>query len=218
MKTYFQNGKTEEIPYFLEGSADFYIQEIQGNVPDKYVYPGDNLKYELDDELVSLYDKFRDLFFPDTAAYYAELNFMPVFVQEAGQSSECRWSVELFNRVLQEEKIKELPNIYKHLYLVDCQFLVGTIQNLLSGMEAAFINYYTQISGIGNDIMPTSRDTTMYQMSQTVGSISALLENYFVKAYSILDMLCKISYEFQFFQKDFSACNNIRHIFQSINA
>ena len=210
MKTFFQNGTVKDIPRFLEGSTEFYIQELQGNPPDKYIYPGDKLKYELDAELVSLYDKFRDLFFDDITAYYAELNIMPIFVQEAGQSSECGWTAELFNKVLQEEKIRKIPNIYKHLYLVDCQFLVGTIQNLLSGMEAVFISYYKQINEIGNDVEPPSADATIYQMSPAVESISALLENYFIKAYSILDILSKIAYEFQFSQKDFSSYKKLR--------
>lgn len=65
MKIYFQNGIAKDIPYFLEDSTEFYIQELQGNSPEKYTYPGDKLKYELDSVLVSLYDKFRDLFFDD---------------------------------------------------------------------------------------------------------------------------------------------------------
>lgn len=210
MKTYFQNGIAKDIPYFLEDSTEFYIQELQGNFPEKYIYPGDKLKYELDSVLVSLYDKFRDLFFDDTTAYYGELSLMPLFVQDAGQNSECSWTVEFFNKVMQEEKIKEIPNIYKHLYLVDCQFLIGTIQNLLSGMEAAFVSYYTQISEIGNDLKPSSEDVTMYQISQAVTSVSTSLENYFIKAYSILDMLCKIAYEFQFLQKDFSSYKKLK--------
>lgn len=210
MKTYFQNGTAKDIPHFLEDGTGFYIQELQGNFTEKYIYPGDELKYELDSELVSLYDKFRNLFFNDTMTYYAELNFMPIFVQEAGQSSECGWTGELFNKVIQEEKVREISNIYKHLYLVDCQFLVGTIQNLLSGMETAFASYYIRINEIGNDMQPSSEDVTMHQMSQAVGSISALLENYFIKAYSILDMLCKIAYEFQFFQKDFSSYKKLK--------
>lgn len=210
MKTYFQNGTSEDIPHFLEEGTGFHIQELRGNSSEKYTYPGDKLKYELDSELVSLYDKFRVLFFDDTTVYYDELNLIPLFVQNAGQSSECGWTVEFFNKVMQEEKVKVIKNIYKHLYLVDCQFLIGTIQNLLSGMEASFISYFTQISEIGNDMEPPSEDITMYQISQAVGSVSALLENYFIKAYSILDMLCKIAYEFQFLQKDFSSYKKLK--------
>lgn len=39
---------------------------------------------------------------------------------------------------IQDEDYCAKPNFFKHLYLVDCQFLVGTIQNLLCGMEDSF--------------------------------------------------------------------------------
>ena len=45
MKTFFQNGTVKDIPRFLEGSIESYIQELQSNPPDKYIYPGDKLKY-----------------------------------------------------------------------------------------------------------------------------------------------------------------------------
>ena len=77
---------------------------------------------------------------------------MPIFVQEAGQDSECGLTSELFSEWIQKDKYKNLPNFYKHLYLVDCQFLVGTIQNLLCGMEDSFIRYYSLISSVGNNL------------------------------------------------------------------
>lgn len=43
---------------------------------------------------------------------------------------------------------QKIPNLYKHLYLVDCQFLVGTIQNLLCSMEDAFIRYYIMLTNL----------------------------------------------------------------------
>lgn len=70
MKTFFESGIMKEVPYFINGSGTFYIQELKDADFDKYVYSGDSIKYELDTELVSLYDKFRDLFFEDTDAYY----------------------------------------------------------------------------------------------------------------------------------------------------
>ena len=75
MKTYFQNGTVEDIPYFREDNKKRSIQELDGASPDKYVYAGDNLKFDLDIVLVYLYDKFRDLYFPDTEKYYAEVIF-----------------------------------------------------------------------------------------------------------------------------------------------
>lgn len=210
MKTYFENGTLQEVPCFLDKSDMFYIQELEGDHSDKYVYPGDSIKYDLDTELVSLYDRFRDAFFEDTNEYYRELRQLPIFVQEAGQDSECSLTAEVFRDWIQREEFTKTPNFYRHLYLVDCQFLIGTIQNLLSGMEDSFVNYYTRIANIGNGISPSAPDATMYEMSMPVRCISSLLESYFVKAYSILDMLCKIGHELQFTEKEFTSYKKIK--------
>lgn len=210
MKTYFSNGTCKEIEYFLEDTcSEFYIQDLGDEYSDRYVYPNDSLKYSLDNELVSLYDKFRDLVFSDTDEYYRELNSLPIWVQGAGQDSDCDATAELFSKWIQEDSEK-IPNLYRHLYLVDCQFLVGTIQNLLTGMEDAFINYFKQISNVGKGLEPSKKETTIFEMSWDSRRLAALLENYFIKAYSILDMLCKIGYEFQNPQTDFTSYKKIK--------
>lgn len=210
MKIFFENGTLQDVAYFLDENDTFYVQELEDDCPDKYVYPGDSIKYELDTELVSLYDKFRDVFFRDTDKYYRELDRLPCFVQTAGQDSECSLTAEIFSEWLCRDEFIAMPNFYRHLYLVDCQFLIGTIQNLLSGMENSFINYYTQIIKIGNHVAPSVPDATMYEMSQSVRCISSQLENYFIKAYSILDMLCKIGHELQFPEEDFASYKKIK--------
>ena len=53
MKTFFESGIMKEVPYFINGSGTFYIQELKDADFDKYVYSGDSIKYELDTELVS---------------------------------------------------------------------------------------------------------------------------------------------------------------------
>lgn len=77
-------------------------------------------------------------------------------------------------------------------------------------MEDSFINYYARIVNIGNHIFPSASDATMYEMSQQVRCISSLLESYFIKAYSILDMLCKIGHELQFPEKEFTSYKKIK--------
>lgn len=95
----------------------------------------------------------------------------------------------------------QIPNLYKHLYLVDCQFLVGTVQNLLCAMEDAFINYYKIISNfkIGeHDKDLTDSNGTIVVLSPEATRASSCIETYFTKAYSILDIMCKICYEIQY--------------------
>lgn len=100
-----------------------------------------------------------------------------------------------------------IPNLYKHLYLVDCQFLVGTVQNLLCAMENAFINYYRAIVDFEMELRYTdltNPNGTIMAVSGNATRVAAIIETYFTKAYSILDIICKICYEIQFIQKDFT--------------
>lgn len=207
---YYSNGTKYDIDDVLEVTTDFFIKDLGEGHPDRFIYPRDSIKNELDYELVTLYDKLRDIFFDDIDEYYKELYYMPIFVQDAGQSSDCGLTADLFSKWIQDTKYRGMPNFNKHLYLVDCQFLVGTIQNLLSGMEDAFVNYFIRISNINTANVVDIPNTTIYEMSQNVNGISAGLENYFIKSYSILDMLCKISFEIQNPQKDFSKYINMR--------
>ena len=45
---------------------------------------------------------------------------------------------------------------------------------------------------------------TIRVLSGNATRVAAIIETYFTKAYSILDIICKICYEIQFIQKDFS--------------
>ena len=128
MKTYFSIGLSKDIPYFLDENTEFGIQEMAGRQGiDHFIYPGDSIKHVLDTALVELYDVFRDLIFDDVDVYYREIESMPVWVQQAGQDSDCAVSAERFSKWISDS---DIPQLYRHLYLVDCQFLVGTVQNL----------------------------------------------------------------------------------------
>lgn len=110
MKTYFCNGIVKEVPYIVENSAEFQIQEMMGGeLINRFFYPGDAINYTLDEKLVSLYDTFRDMVFDDANQYYSEVNILPIWVQEAGQNSDCSVSAELFGEWISKNSI---PNLY----------------------------------------------------------------------------------------------------------
>ena len=204
MKTYFQCGTIADVPYFIDETSEFQIQELEKESLNTYVYPRDSIKYSLDGELCALYDTFRDVVFEDRNKYYQELEMLPVWVKDAGQSSDCNVSVDEFNEWVHDS---DIPNLNKHLYLVDCQFFVGTIQNLLCAMEDAFIRYYITISISDREEMYEGlidSNGTIFELSQSSTSAAAMIETYFTKAYSILDIICKICYELEFRQEDFS--------------
>lgn len=196
MKTYYKNGIMQDTDVYLNFIDDFCIQEIPDTI-EKYSYKGDSIRNELDNELVVLYDKLRDLLFPDTDKYYEQIDSAPIFVQEAGYNSDCALSSEQLLELIDVFK-DNIPDLYKHLYLVDIQFLISTIQNLLDSMNYAFTNYYVQISDIEvTEGLKRSDNTVLMLNSYEARCICSLVETYFTKAYSILDMLTKIEYEFE---------------------
>ncbi len=197
MKTYFQCGITKDINLFPDYIEHFCIQEMPKPSIESYIYTGDSIRFELDSELAILYDKFRDLLFENVDEYYSELDKLPIFVQEAGFDSDCKLDSESFLELVEEYQT-EIANFYKHLYLVDIQFLVATVQNLLDGMDYSLINYFVQICNVDvNDYATDQKDTVVMLHSQEARYLSSLLESYFTKAYSILDILTKIVYEFE---------------------
>lgn len=203
MQIYLKKGIVIDTDHFNIQYGDFYIQATRDYCTEKYVYPGDSIKYKLDSELVSLYDTLRDAFFESTEEYYHELDLTPIFVQAAGQDSDCALTADEFAQCIQESSFTQLPNCYRHLYLVDCQFLVGSIQNLLVSMEDIFCDFYVRITTLGKSISPSKPNVVMMESSSNVISLVSLLETYFVKAYSILDRFCKIAYELEYPMADF---------------
>lgn len=197
MKTYFQNGTSADIECFPDYVEKFCVQKMSEPSVEKYIYTRDSIKYDLDSELAILYDKLRDLLFENVDEYYSELDKLPIFVQEAGFDSDCKLDSKSFLELVEEYQA-ETSNFYKHLYLVDIQFLVATVQNLLDGMDYSLINYFVQICNIDvNDYATDQKDTVVMLHSQEARYLSSLLESYFTKAYSILDILTKIVYEFE---------------------
>lgn len=212
MKTYLGNGMVNEYPSFIDdASVGFFIQESEDAYgTHEYIYPDDSSKYELGNQLVDLYDLFRDSLFKDTDQYYREVATLPIWVQQAGQDSDCAISSDKFSEWMQKANIL---NLYKHLYLIDCQFLIGTVQNLLIAIEDAFVNYYKTISGFKIDEHYkelTDCNGTLMLSSSDATRASAYIETYFTKAYSVLDIMCKICYEMQYRRTDFETYEKLK--------
>ena len=200
-----------DISYILTEDEEFGIQELEdGRGSDKFFYQGDSIKYALDNALVDLYDLFRDHLFADTDLYYAEMSYLPMWVQDAGQNSDIAISSEMFSQWVEESS---LPSLFRHLYLVDCQFLVGTIQNLLCAMESAFINYYKSIASVallGGYKELTNPNGTIMIMGEQATQVANAVETYFTKAYSILDITCKICYELQYLRTEHDSYKKLK--------
>ncbi|PWM73364.1 MAG: hypothetical protein DBX59_05225 [Bacillota bacterium] len=193
---YLKNG-TISVEPINEDNADFFIVNYEINGERKFFYKNDEILLNIDCELVSLYDKFRDIYFPDTEGYYKQLNSIPIFVQEAGQNSDCAIDTNLFNKLIGKFFNIFGNDLYRHLYLVDCQYIIGTIQNHLCEMNDLFIRFYVDICETTILCNDRFTDKTFHLTSLESRLLSATVESYFIKAYSILDLLTKIIYEIE---------------------
>lgn len=95
-------------------------------------------------ELVDIYDKFRDLYFQDVNLYYNEISMMPSALYMGGLSSEVPIDKNEFLE-LKNNFSPIVPNLEKHIYVDDCQYLVSTVQNLIQSIEYCFVQYFIQI-------------------------------------------------------------------------
>ena len=202
---YLKNGiSINELSFIQKHDDMFYIESVDKNQEKRYSFDGDSLLEEIDLQLVSLYDRFRDLFFIDKNQYYFEYSILPNFICNAGYDSDCALTkTDLIELLKNDDLFLNIENRFKHLYFNDCCFLIRTIQNLMMNLQNDFINYYVELPNVGEYSKTFNRDGVFFEVSNITTNISNLVDNYFIRAYSILDLFCKIATEIEFPEKEF---------------
>ena len=201
MKTLLTNGTIQDIDHYLEENDDcFGLQEA---LPNNYIYNGSGIRYDIDSELVKLYTKFQDLLFPDSGYYDMTSSAMPLALYEAGYNSNYCFSKDGLQKLI-DKIAPSSPVIYRHLYLADCQFLISTIQNLEIGLDYSFVNFFIKLCNLNTEVHFYEGDGVLSFASYDAICLASLLESYYTKAYSMLDMLTKIVYELERLPEDIS--------------
>ena len=201
MKTLLTNGTIQEIDHYLEENDDcFGLQEV---LPNNYIYNGSGIRYDIDSELVKLHSKFQDLLFPDSEYYDTTSYSMPIALYEAGYNSYYCFSKDGLQKLI-DKIAPSSPTIYRHLYLADCQFLLSTIQNLAIGLDYSFVSFFIKLCNLNVETSYYEEDDVLSCSSYDSICLASLLESYYTKAYSVLDMLTKVVYELEHFPKNIS--------------
>ena len=169
-------------------------------------YPGDSIITDIDNLAADLHQRFVQKIFANIDEYYRQKSQMPIFVYESGCNSEDVLSKDQFAELIEEYKTKK--DLYKHLYLVDCQSMVSSFQSLVIGLNWDFINIYQQMEKIQNDFLKKSG--VFILMSSDVELVFSILSSYFIKAYSIMDILTKITFEVENICTDFANYNYLK--------
>lgn len=207
IKTYHQNGTVSELNYIIDGNDSFAIQCNTRNGHDEIYYPGDNLIRELHSELVDLSDAFVGVYFADLDLYYKESSNIPMGLFLGGQNSDISINKEVFLK-LADQYSPYFNDLFRHLYVGDCQYLISTVQNLLLSAEYCFVQYYICLAQI--DVWDFSLGETLMVSSRETMQLTFLLETFFTKLYSVLDLMVKIIYEFEHPVESFSAITKLK--------
>lgn len=205
INTYLKNGTMTKLSYLLNQDEDFYIQEI--NVEsEKYIYPSDSIFHETCDEIRYLYDKIRMKFFEDSYQYHAECSYMPFFLSTAGFDSDSAIDKDTFAKKIDD--FNHIPNLFKHLYLNDVLFMVNAIQNLVIELNFDFIQYYKRLCQVNFSNLKEGGEYIITGEYPIL--VTAVLQSYFVKCNSILDLITKLAYELENVNYDFSKYNRLK--------
>lgn len=190
MKAYLINGTCCEINSFDELETSFCFFAFQQNKSDHYNYDGDSVISEIDSALVDLYDSFQYMYFPNADKYYSEILLLPIFVSQAGFDSDSSLTKDDFSFLINNIELKtRIPDINKYLYLYDIHNLISTIQNLVLAMNELFVSFYTNLADICIDSFDNINNNILFLVSPETRRLSSMIEMYFVKANSILDVL-----------------------------
>lgn len=192
---YLQDGIRTCADYILpEDQKSFFIQICDDESETRF-YPGDTVVREIDAELATLGESFRRLIFLDDESYYSERKKLPMFIATAGLSSDFSMSKESYEEALNDH---DLYQKYKpHFYLADVQYLISSVQNLVIGMDANLIDFYRSLSEMRTPNRLFHENGTYVVRGECAERIISILGSYFVKMYSIMDLITKIAYEFE---------------------
>lgn len=194
MKTYHQNGIASEDKSIISEDGTFSIRCAAENGMHSFFYPGDNLIREIDLALIDIADLFVDIYFPDRELYNREASNIPLGLALGGQNSDiCIDKADFLDLIPQYAPY--FTNLYRHLYVADCQYLTSTVQSLLQATEHCFVQYYTQIANI--DSLDYFLGEEQMTCSLETRQLAFYLETFFTKAYSILDLIVKIVFELE---------------------
>lgn len=178
--------------------SKFYIfeyEDVKGNM--NYIYEGDSIFYEMDSNLVLIYDIFLANIFPDFDEYYSKIYDDPIILLTGGLDSDINIGKRDFEEFLNENNGNS--KIYKKLYLADCQFLIATLQDLVLQSNSNFIQFYKELCETQIDI--NIKYDYGYCISNQSRKIITKAKDLFIALYSCFDLLTKICYEFEHLKK-----------------
>jgi hypothetical protein len=160
--------------------------------------------YEIEGSCIDLYDKFTELIFTDIHQYYHELALIPQWVYHTGVDSDFAGSKDVFNKWVQQI---DNERYYSHLFLADCHALLGSVQNRLLSTKTQFQNFFNFLSKVTTEF---DEDGEYWTTGENISVVFSTLHDLIITMYSTLDLLSKVSYQFENMPNDFQTYHKMK--------
>jgi hypothetical protein len=179
----------------------YYYDELGGwNINSGELY------FEINDEIISLYYLFQESIM-ENVEYDVISKCMPIFVGDSGLNSDCPTSRDNFQFFLNE--FKNFPEIYRFLYLHDCDHLIQSLSVCCEEIKNICGEFYLTLnSGTFFEINDYS-DGVRFTCSSDTTKLMSYINFIFIRLYSVLDYIVKICFELENPPKDFNNYNKM---------
>ena len=185
----------------INNNKDFVFNVLPNG---ELMYPNDEIFYEIDNLLVDTHDYFRTKFFGDN--YFEDCAMLGLWTLNSGINPESHLDKITFERFLAESNT-ETTN--KALLLTDIRCIITFVQERIIETKYLFEEFYKCLNNIDADCSAFETPVIFMSGGKTTPLFS-LLENFFVKLYSILDLLTKLIYEKNSIYTDFSQYQKLK--------
>lgn len=181
---------------------DFVFNVINN---DELMYPNDEIFYDLDNLLVNTHEYFIKKFFDDH--YFEDTAVLGMWVLDSGINPESRLDKTSFEKFLTKFN-DDITN--KALLLADIRSLITFIQERIIETKYLFEEFYKCFNSIEAENSSFLDSSVIFLSGGKTTPLFSLLENFFVKLYSILDLLTKLIYEKKSIYSDFSQYQKLK--------
>lgn len=188
-----------------EKSNSFCITKLD----DDYFFDNDGLVYEISNLLIDVLDTIQDKFFPDIQKYHEMKEKLPLWIDSLGIDPETRLSRDDFNTFINKSHNE---NYNKILLFSDIETFVSNIQDRLCETKMLFISFFEELSllQVSKESLNIFSNTVFFKSGPDTLKVYSLLENFFIKLYSLLDLFSKLKKEKESIYNNFSTYPHLK--------
>ncbi|MFS4466708.1 hypothetical protein [Maribacter sp. 2210JD10-5] len=182
-----------------EPKGEFWISQWQNSFS---ISKEDNT-YDIDSKLIQLSDIVIKTIFGGTQNFYSKLPFFSSIYPFGGIDAEIKLSKKDFEKWINQEASKET---YQVLYYYDMQNIIGFLQNLVQESKFLFCDFYKTFNENSFLLIekPIQPNGIFYAAGQHIIEPFSKINHLFINLVSQLDIITKITFEFENMQLDFT--------------